>query len=131
MISPAETPTIPVVVMLCTRGMEAFLSNALSGMLRAGIAPAQILVACPADEEVSIRNVVSSQASAISVLPDASLPPTKDGQYAGFASPTFTEICWAKIGLVRRLIESHEHLVYADLDIGWLRNPLPYLAQVA
>ncbi|MBR0846678.1 hypothetical protein JQ543_02895 [Bradyrhizobium diazoefficiens] len=121
----------PVVAMLCTRGMEEFLANALSGMLRAGIAPAQIIIACPVDAEEAVRRVVGGHSPDIPVLPDALLPSTQDDQYAAFGSCKFGDISWAKIALIRRLIEQHEHLVYADLDIGWLRNPLPYLAEVA
>ncbi|UVO31774.1 glycosyltransferase family 77 protein [Bradyrhizobium arachidis] len=125
------TMTTPIVAMLCTRGMEAFLSNALSGMLRAGIAPGQVLVACPPNAEDGVRRAVSEHSLDIAVLPDASLPATADDQYAGFGSAEFSDISWAKIALIRRLVDAHEHIVYADLDIGWLRNPLPYLAEVA
>ncbi len=117
--------------MLCTHGMESFLSNALSGILRTGIAPGQIVVACPPDAAASIRDVASAHASGITVEADTSLPSTADAQYAGFGTPLFNDICWAKIGLLRRLLDRHEHVVYADLDIGWLRDPLPYLADVA
>jgi hypothetical protein len=127
---PAETSMTPVVAMLCTRGMEEFLANALSGMLRAGVAPAQIIVACPVDAEEVVRRVVGGHSPDIPVLADALLPSTDDDQYAAFGSRKFSDISWAKIALIRRLIEQHEHLVYADLDIGWLRNPLPYLIQV-
>lgn len=127
---PDTTPA-PIVAMLCTRGMEAFLSNALTGMLRAGIAPSQILVACPPNAEDGVRRAVSGHSNAITLLPDESLPTTADDEYAGFGSAPFSEISWAKIALIRRLIDAHEHVVYADLDIGWLRNPLPYLAEVA
>jgi hypothetical protein len=130
MVSPPET-TIPVVALLCTRGMETFLSNTLSGMLRAGILPAQIVVACPPHAEAAVRGVVGDHSADIPVLPDALLPSTDDDQYAQFGSRKFSDISWAKIALIRRLIEQHEHLIYADLDIGWLRNPLPYLAEVA
>ncbi|TPQ36294.1 hypothetical protein C2U70_13145 [Bradyrhizobium guangdongense] len=121
----------PVVAMLCTRGMEAFLQNALTGMLRAGIAPSQILVACPLSAEDGVRRAVSGHSPDIAVLPDESLPTTTDDAYVGFGSAPFSDISWAKIALIRRLIDQHEHIVYADLDIGWLRDPLPYLAEVA
>ncbi|MBR0713014.1 putative nucleotide-diphospho-sugar transferase [Bradyrhizobium liaoningense] len=126
-----DTMTTPIVAMLCTRGMEAFLSNALSGMLRAGIAPGQILVACPLNAEDSVRHAVSAHSTEIAVLPDESLPTTTDDEYAGFGSAAFSNISWAKIALIRRLIDAHAHIVYADVDVGWLRNPLPYLAEVA
>ncbi|MES1148926.1 MAG: putative nucleotide-diphospho-sugar transferase, partial [Bradyrhizobium guangdongense] len=127
---PDTTPA-PIVAMLCTRGMEAFLSNTLTGMLRAVIAPSQILVACPPNAEYGVRRAVPGHSDAITVLPDESLPTTADDEYAGFGSAPFSEISWAKIALIRRLIDAQEHVVYADLDIGWLRNPLPYLAEVA
>ncbi len=121
----------PFVAMLCTRGMEAFLSNALHGMLRSGVGPGQILIACPADAEDAVRHTAWHHSPDIRVVTEPSLPASSTGQYSSFGSASFNEICWSKIALVRRLIETHDHVVYADLDIGWLRNPLPYLAQVA
>lgn len=133
MTSPGETfvPISPLIALLCTRGMEAFLSNALFGLLHAGVAPGQILVACPANAEDSVRQVTSAHSPQVGVLADISLPATADGQYASYGSPNFSDICWAKIALIRRLLDQTEHIVYADLDIGWLRDPLPYLVQVA
>lgn len=133
MISPAETvsPSTSIIALLCTRGMETFLSNTLSGLLRAGVAPGQILVACPSNAEDAVRRATTGQSPQIAMLVDASLPTTAEDQYVGFGTPGFSVISWAKIALIRRLIERHDHLVYADLDIGWLRDPLPYLAQVA
>src|SRR6185369_7323897 len=97
----AETSMTPVVAMLCTRGMEEFLANALSGMLRAGVAPAQIIVACPVDAEEVVRRVVGGHSPDIPVLADALLPSTDDDQYAAFGSRKFSDISWAKIALIR------------------------------
>lgn len=36
-----------------------------------------------------------------------------------------------KISFIRQLLELHPHVIYSDLDISWIRNPLPYLSQVA
>ena len=117
--------------MLCTHGMEAFLSNALAGILRAGIAPSQIVICSPPNAADTIRDLASARAPGISVEVDSSLTSLTGAQYARFGTPAFNAICWAKIDWVQRLLDRHEHVVYADLDIGWLRNPLPYLVKVA
>jgi hypothetical protein len=52
-------------------------------------------------------------------------------EYADFGSRSFTEISWSKVFFIRQLIELHPHVIYADLDVSWIRNPLPYLSQVA
>lgn len=123
--------TTPVVAMLCTRGTETLLSNALSGMLRAGIAPSQIVLGCPPEVADAVRELVARHAPGAAVEVDNSLASITQAQYAPYGTPVFNGICWAKIDLLRHLLDRHDHVVYADLDIGWLRDPLPYLARVA
>lgn len=51
--------------------------------------------------------------------------------YSNFGSRSFTDVSWMKISFIRQLLELHPHVIYSDLDISWIRNPLPYLSQVA
>jgi hypothetical protein len=121
----------PVVVLLCTLGMEAFLANALQGMLRVGLDPTHVLIACPPNAEHAVRRIASGHDRRIAVAADPSLLVAAEPQYSDYGSPSFNAICWGKATLIRRLLERYDHVVYADLDIGWIRNPLPYLAQAA
>lgn len=123
----------PVVALFCTRGMETFLSNAIKGILRAGVEARQIHVGCPLNAQRSVKRVTQSYSADIQVVSYRKLSENalKMTSYSSFGSGSFTEISWKKIFFIRQLIRIHAHVVYADLDVCWIRNPLPYLIQVA
>jgi hypothetical protein len=123
----------PVIALFCTRGMEAFLSNAIAGILQAGIDAGQICVGCPENALKSVKSVARLHSTQIRVIPTQKLYPNEveTEKYSSFGSRSFTDISWKKIFFIRQLIEIHPHVVFADLDISWIRNPMPYLARVA
>jgi len=120
------TDVRPVVALFCTRGMEAFLSNAIEGLLRVGIDADQVCIGCPENALKSVKRVARLHSRQIRVIRTQKLSETEleTEQYASFGSRSFTDISWKKIFFIRQLI-------YADLDVSWIRNPLPYLTQVA
>jgi Nucleotide-diphospho-sugar transferase len=134
-VTDATQPTDirSVVALFCTRGMEAFLSNAIQGMVRAGIDPSQILVGCPNNAIGSVKIVTDLYSDRIQIISTQQLSENEEEMqgYSGFGSPSFNDISWKKIFFIRQLIEIHPHVIYADLDIGWVRNPLHYLSEVA
>jgi Nucleotide-diphospho-sugar transferase/Glycosyl transferase family 2 len=122
----------PVVALFCTRGMEEFLSNALCGILRTGISADHILIGCPANALGSVTDVSKLHPPGIRVISTAE---PSDGAeietYQDFGAEAFLSVAWRKVFFIRQLIDLHACVIYADLDIAWLRNPLPYLAEIA
>ena len=123
----------PVIALFCTRGMEVFLANAIQGILQTGIEAGQIHVGSPfnalrsvkaVDQAVLHRHPGQRRSGAIAKR-------GRDGRICSFGSRLFTDICWKKVFFIRQLIELHPHVVYADVDVSWMRNPLPYLIEVA
>jgi hypothetical protein len=123
----------PVVALFCTRGVEAFLSNAIEGILRVGVDADQICVGCPENALKSVNSVAQLHSTQIRVIATQKLSESEveTEQYARFGSRSFTDISWKKIFFIRQLIKVHPQVIYADLDVSWIRNPLPYLTQVA
>lgn len=123
----------PVVALFCTLGMEAFLSNALKGMLQTGVDASQIYVGCPENAFQSVNSVATLHSLQIHVIATRKLSDNEAdvADYSSFGLRPFTDISWRKIFFIRQLIELHSHVIYADLDIAWMRNPLPYLIEVA
>jgi hypothetical protein len=113
--------------------MEDFLANALQGMLRTGIEADQIHVGCPESALKPVTGLTTLHSSRIHVIPTQKLSgeEAEVGEYANFGSQSFTDISWRKVSFIRQLIELHPHVVYADIDVAWIRNPLPYLIEVA
>lgn len=127
------TDPAPVVALFCTRGTEAFLSNALKGILQTGVEAGQIRVGCPLNALRSVKSVTRSYSADIQVISTQKFSENaaEMKEYSSFGSRSFTDISWKKVFFIRQLIGIHPHVIYADLDVSWIRNPLPYLAQVA
>jgi hypothetical protein len=51
--------------------------------------------------------------------------------YVEYGTPAFISINWAKVRYLRWLLEQFRHVVYADVDVAWLGDPLWYLKAVA
>lgn len=113
--------------------MEAFLSNAIQGILTTGVDPGQIRVGCPDNALTSVGGVTRLHSVQIQVIPIKALSENSAEleHYSNFGSRSFTDVSWMKISFIRQLLELHPHVIYSDLDISWIRNPLPYLSQVA
>ena len=125
--------TTPVVALFCTLGTEAFLSNTIQGILRAGIDPRQIVVGCPNNALGSVQGVAALQSDRIRIISSPLFSKNEDEMegYSSFGSLPFHDISWKRVFFIRQLIEIYPHVVYSDIDIAWIRNPLHYLSQVA
>ena len=51
--------------------------------------------------------------------------------YVDYGSEPFILINWEKVRFIRWLLDRYRHVVYADLDVGWLADPLWYLDAIA
>ncbi|MGE0289416.1 MAG: putative nucleotide-diphospho-sugar transferase [Bradyrhizobium sp.] len=118
--------------LLATLGTEPFLSDTIKGILRTGVEPDQIHVGCPENARASIRSTARQYSGQIRVtLIENSAQSTPTESYSSFGSQQFNGISWMKILFIRQLLRDFEHVIYSDLDVIWLRNPIPYLIQVA
>ena len=123
----------PVVALFCTCGMESFLANAIQGILQTGVESSQIHVGCPFNALRAVKGVTTRYSANIRVIATQEIfrNAAEVTGYASFGTPSFTDISWEKVLFIRQLIGHHSHVVYADLDVSWIRNPLPYLIEVA
>ena len=122
-----------IIAMICTSGTEDFLRNALLGLAAAGIDSRIVYVARPDNAGEAIDPVLrSAGAHGISFTMFCDPPPASMPQrYAHYGSPDFVAINWMKVRYLRWLLRQHRHVVYADVDVAWLGDPLWYLQSVA
>jgi hypothetical protein len=122
-----------IVCMVATAGVEDFLQNALLGIERAGIDPRIVHVARPDSTSETIDPILR-RAAAQSVSFASFCEPAPEfaaSGYVEYGTPAFISINWAKVRFLRWLLEQHRHVVYADVDVAWLADPLWYLQSVA
>jgi len=121
-----------IVALLATRGVEDFLQNALLGLAGAGINPRIVHVARPDSAGDAIDPVIRAAGAHVvsfSRFCDPSPDFTSEG-YVEYGTPAFISINWAKVRYLRWLLQQYRQVVYADVDVAWLADPLWYLQAV-
>ena len=115
-----------IVALLATRGVEDFLQNALLGLAGAGINPRIVHVARPDSAGDAIDPVIRAAGAHVvsfSRFCDPSPDFTSEG-YVEYGIPAFISINWAKVRYLRWLLQQYRQVVYADVDVAWLADPL-------
>jgi len=122
-----------IVALLATKGLEDFLQNSLTGPARVGVDPRIVHVARPDNAAHTLDPIIREAGVAVHsfvefghVSPDA-MPE----RYVDYGTEPFIAINWHKVRYIRWLLDQYRHVVYADLDVGWLADPLWYLEAVA
>src|SRR4051812_13267351 len=122
-----------IVALVATKGLEDFLLNSLMGLIRVGVDP-QIIHGARPDNAADTIDAIIAEAGAvphsfaeIDSSPVEAIPVI----YSDYGSEAFIAINWHKVRYIRWLLDRYRHVVYADLDVGWLADPLWYLDKVA
>jgi hypothetical protein len=50
--------------------------------------------------------------------------------YVAYGSPEFSGLMKYRFPVLRAIMAEGKRVIYSDLDVVWLRNPLPYLSEV-
>lgn len=122
-----------IVALLATRGLEDFLQNALMGLARVGVDPRIIHVARPDNAADRIDPIVAGAGAEVHSFADFD-PPSVAAMpncYVDYGTEAFIAINWSKVRYLRWLLQRYDHVVYADVDVGWLADPLWYLESIA
>lgn len=122
-----------IVALVATKGLEDFLLNALTGLIRVGVDPKIVHVARPENAAKSIDRVINRFGANTHSFTEfgrtsGAIMPER---YVDYGSGPFIEINWAKVRYIRWLLDQYSHVVYADLDVGWIADPLWYLQSIA
>lgn len=122
-----------IVALVATKGLEDFLENSLTGLIRVGVDPGIVHVARPDNAADSIDPIVRKAGAVVDAfaLFDQPLPAAMLDHYVDYGTELFVALNWAKVRYIRWLLDRYRHVVYADLDVGWLADPLWYLDAVA
>jgi hypothetical protein len=122
-----------IVALVASKGLEDFLENSLTGLQRVGVDPRIVHVARPENAADTIDPIVRKAGAVVDSfeLFGQSLPNAMLDHYADYGTELFIAINWEKVRYIRWLLDRYRHVVYADLDVGWLADPLWYLEAVA
>jgi hypothetical protein len=120
------------IIIMATRGMARFAENALAGIQRCGIDPGIVHVVVPEAQLPDFEPLTSrfgAHCSTIAAI--AGIPERPDEvDYADYGTADFNRFMSRRLPVVRSFLQRGKFVIHADADVGWLRNPLPYLQHV-
>jgi hypothetical protein len=120
------------IVLFATRGLAAFVENALIGIQRCGIDTGLVHIVVPADTESELGPLARAFGARLRLLDQLvevkseDMPPS----YVEWDTPAFNRLTHYRMPALRAILAEGHPIIYADIDVAWLRNPLPYLARV-
>ena len=122
-----------IVALVASKGLEDFLENSLTGLQRVGVDPRIVHVARPENAADTIDPIVLRAGALVDSFAafGQPLPVAIPDHYADYGTEPFIAVNWEKVRYIRWLLDRYRHVVYADLDVGWLADPLWYLDAVA
>lgn len=120
------------IVLYATRGLAAFVENALIGIKRCGIKGGLVHIVFPADAKAELGDLAGTFGARARILED--MVDVKEGDtpaaYAEWGLPEFKLLLKYRFPVLRTILAEGTPVIYADVDVSWLRSPLPYLSDV-
>ncbi|MHB8287011.1 MAG: putative nucleotide-diphospho-sugar transferase [Caulobacteraceae bacterium] len=120
------------IVLTASRGLQPFVVNALHGLESCDIDMSSVLLVTPQDHVEEFRAISSAFSCELRGY-DADLVgemPIDEAAYAPYGTSVFSDIMSLRVPMILRLLQEHEFILFADVDIAWLNSPLDYLEHV-
>jgi hypothetical protein len=120
------------VVLMATRGLAAFVGNVLISIERCGIDTNFVEVVFPANAQCELAELArkfGAQPRILEQLIDVH-PLDMPSTYAEYGSPEFAHVEKYRFPALRAIMAEGKRVIYTDVDVAWMRNPLPYLSDV-
>ena len=120
------------IVLVATRGLADFVANALISMERCGVDTNFVELVFPANAQSELTDLArafGARPRVLEHLVDAhalNMPST----YAEYGSPEFAYVERYRFLALRAIMAEGKRVIYADVDVAWIRNPLSYLSVV-
>jgi hypothetical protein len=120
------------IVLLATRGLGVFVENALLSIVRCGVNASLVEVVFPGNAECELASLAQRFGARPRILEhlvdikSADIPAT----YVEYGSKEFFYVNQYRFPALRTIMAEGKCVIYADVDVAWFRNPLPYLSHV-
>jgi hypothetical protein len=127
----ASTNEEDVILLVVSKGLPDFIRNTLTSIRRCG-ATARICIALPQIALAEVKVAASGfQNVQFVFLEEISAVDYSDmSKYFDYGSKEFRRFMGSKWRAIRFLLESgFARVIYTDVDVAWIRNPLPLIKQ--
>jgi hypothetical protein len=121
------------IVLLATRGLADFVENALISIKHCRIDPSLVDVVFPANAErdlCRVAEVFGATPRVLEQLVHVENSTAFPASYVNYGTQEFNQFVRYRFAVLRAVMTEARCVIYADTDVVWLRDPLPYLSAV-
>ena len=119
------------ILQFVTSGVASFLTNSLGTIKRCGINLENVVIVHPQEAVAEVLPLASRFGCRLRPLESFyGVNADTSGEYVPFGSDRFRELMRIRFEVIRQILREIPCLIYADVDVAWLRDPRPYLSQI-
>jgi hypothetical protein len=132
---PEIAATIPddwTIVLFATAGLSSFVENALIGIRRCRIDTRIVQLVYPARAGEELGPIAEKYRSKSRILEEIIDVEAVDipSSYVNWNTDAFNLLMSYRFAVLRVILAEAKKVVVSDIDVAWLRDPLPYLSEV-
>jgi hypothetical protein len=120
------------IVLFATAGLTRFVENALIGILQCRIDAGVVQLVYPESARNELRPVAEKYRVRSRILEETigGEAPDLPSCYVNWNTDAFNILMSYRFRMLRVILAEGKKVVVSDIDVAWLRNPLPYLSEV-
>ena len=120
------------ILLMYSSGYKEFLQNILRNFDELGFHDISIKILTPTAQLSELNEIKSKSKLKIFLEPNIYLDQIFSGETNSFDFDTasFNLMMQQKVLFIERSLRDYKYVIYSDLDIAWLKNPLPLLLEV-
>ena len=122
----------PALLLMYTSGFKEFLENLLQNLVDISLSDCEVRIMAASRDEDELLELVKKYKLPIYVDVEGALDEisgSKDATYI-YGTPCFNQLMYQKVLFLQRNLHAYRHVIYSDLDVAWLRNPIPHLREI-
>jgi hypothetical protein len=122
--------TEDAILLVVSKGLPDFIQNTLVSIERVGLANSMICIALPQNALAEVQTAVSGFKNIKYVLLEdiCGADYSSIVEYQNYGSEAFGRFTASKWSAIRFLLQSgFQRVTYTDVDIAWMRDPMPLL----
>jgi hypothetical protein len=122
----------PAVLLMYTSSFKEFLENVLQNLMDISLSGCEVRIMAASRDKDELLELVKKYNLPIYVDTERALDKisgSRVGSY-DFGTPCYNQLMHQKVLFIQRNLHIYRHVIYSDLDVAWLRNPVPHLNEI-
>jgi len=122
----------PALLLMYTSGFKEFLENVLQNLMDISLSGCEVRIMAASRDEDELLELIKKYKLAIYVDVEKGLDeiPSSIAGSHDYGTPCFNQLMHQKVFFIHRNLHAYRHVIYSDLDVAWLRNPIPHLNEI-